>query len=207
MLNLTSEKHKKNIIEMARPQKYDHEDILNRMTEAFWKSGFNDLSMDDVERITNMKRGSIYNAFSDKRGLYLEALDHYGQEHYGTAANMIQSSNSPKTALRDLYAAAFNEMKGEKAQWGCFMCNAAVEIAPSDPEVAAIVAKYISKLTNALLRMLQHSAGSQTDIKQLKKSAESLTAAYVGFHVMARTGIPKASLKRIAQASIDSVWD
>lgn len=188
---------------MARPRKFDHVDILNRMKLAFWENGFNGISMDDVGRITNMNRGSIYNAFGDKRSLYLEALESYGQEQYGAAAQMIQESENAQVAVRNLYDSAFKGMKDDQAQWGCFMCNAAVEVAPVDQEVATIVRKYIGLLTRAFSTSLQASNSEVKEVTGLKNVAEQLTASYIGFNVMARTGMPVASLRRISDSSVE----
>jgi len=187
---------------MARPQKYDREDILNRMKMAFWERGYANISMEDVDRITDMKRGSIYNAFSDKRGLYLEALDFYGKEHYGGAVDLIKQYDSPTEAVRKLFDLAFSDMRGDNPHWGCFMCNAAVELAPSDPEVAALVTKYIKMLTAAFVKLLQEASTSEKNTKRLKQTAENLTATYIGFHVMARSQIPIESLKRVSESAV-----
>lgn len=175
------------------------------MKIAFWENGFNDISMDDVGRITNMNRGSIYNAFGDKRALYLEALELYGEQQYGAAVELIERSKNTPSAVRDLYDAAFKGMKEDQMHWGCFMCNAAVEVAPVDSEVAVIVKKHFCALSKAFLSSLQRTCQNDEDAKNLKNLAEQLTASYIGFNVMTRTGMATASLKRISDAAVDSV--
>ena len=190
---------------MARPRKFDRTDILTRMKSAFWENGFHDISMDDVGRITNMNRGSIYNAFGDKRALYLEALELYGEQHYGAAVELIEHSEDTPSAVRNLYDAAFKGMKEDQMHWGCFMCNAAVEVAPVDSEVAVIVKKYFSALSKAFSISLQETNASDDDVKNIKNLAEQLTASYIGFNIMARTGMATASLKRISDSAVESV--
>lgn len=188
---------------MPRPRKFDHVDTLNKVKLAFWEHGFNGVSMDDVGRQTNMNRGSIYNAFGDKRALYLDVLELYGQQHYGAAVHMIRESENAPIAVRNLYDAAFKGMKDDHAQWGCFMCNASVEIAPFDTEVATIVKEYIGMLTDAFTTSLEASNQDSNDITRLKNVAEQLTASYIGFNVMARTGMPLASLRRISDSAVE----
>ena len=190
---------------MARPRKFDRTDILTRMKSAFWENGFHDISMDDVGRLTNMNRGSIYNAFGDKRALYLEALELYGEQHYGAAVELIEHSEDAPSAVRNLYDAAFKGMKEDQMHWGCFMCNAAVEVAPVDSEVAVIVKKYFSALSRAFSISLQETCASGDDVQNIKNLAEQLTASYIGFNIMARTGMATASLKRISDSAVESV--
>lgn len=194
---------------MARPRKFDREDVLYRMKLAFWESGFNDISMDDVGRITSMNRGSIYNAFGDKRALYLEVLELYGDQHYGAAVELIEQSQNTTNAVRNLFDAAFKSMEDDQTHWGCFMCNAAVEVAPADTEVAKVVQKYFDTLSQAFLSSLQQTSQSPgqaiNSSNYSKNLAEQLTASYVGFNVMARTGMAIASLKRISDSAIEIV--
>ncbi len=190
---------------MARPRKFDREDVLNRMKLAFWENGFNDISMDDVGRITNMNRGSIYNAFGDKRALYLEALEFYGEQHYGAAVELIQQSKNTPSAVRKLYDTALEGMQRDQMYWGCFMCNAAVEVAPVDEEVAMVVQKHFGVLSNAFLTSLQETCPTINVSKDPKNLAEQLTASYVGFNIMARTGMATASLKRISDSAVEIV--
>lgn len=44
---------------------------------AFWKSGYNATSIQELEQATGLKRTSIYNAFGDKRQLFRRALQRY----------------------------------------------------------------------------------------------------------------------------------
>ena len=55
---------------MARPREFDREEALERATGVFWAKGYASTSTDDL--LT-----SLYNAFQDKRALYLEALERY----------------------------------------------------------------------------------------------------------------------------------
>ncbi len=190
---------------MVRPRKFDRVDILNRMKTAFWENGFSDISMDDVGRITNMNRGSVYNAFGDKRALYLEALELYGEQHYGAAVELIKHSKDTPSAIRNLYGTAFKRMKDDQTHWGCFMCNAAVEVAPVDTEVAIIVRENFDALTKAFLSSLLETRPKVADSKNAKNLAQQLTATYIGFNIMARTGMAKTSLKRISDSAVEMV--
>lgn len=188
---------------MARPRKFDHDDVLEKMKLAFWECGFNDLSMDDVGRITDLNRGSIYNAFGDKRALYLAALHLYGEQNYGGAARLIRSSEHAESAVHSLYQAAFQGLEGERAQWGCLMCNAAVEVAPVDQEVSDVVKKYLGLLSEAFLASLHLSQPQAKDVIHLKNMAEQLTASYVGFNIMARAGVSTDNLRRISESAVE----
>ncbi len=188
---------------MARPRKYDHDEVVEKMTLAFWERGYNGISMDDIGRITQLNRGSIYNAFGDKRALYLLALETYAQQSYGGAAQLVQDAPSTEMAVRSLYQAAFKGLSGEQTRWGCLLCNAAVEVAPVDQEVSDTVKKYLGLLSRAFVTSLKVSSPEASDASRVKNVAEQLTASYVGFNIMARAGVSTACLQRVSESAID----
>jgi TetR/AcrR family transcriptional repressor of nem operon len=59
---------------MARPREFDREEALERATGVFWAKGYASTSTDDLLTAMGIGRQSLYNAFQDKRALYLEAL-------------------------------------------------------------------------------------------------------------------------------------
>jgi len=61
---------------MARAQ-FDREDVLDKTIDLFWEYGFSAASMKKIVQKTGLKPGSIYLAFGNKEGLYLESLQRY----------------------------------------------------------------------------------------------------------------------------------
>lgn len=64
---------------MARPRSFCEQHVINAAMNAFWKHGYEATSMSELEAATGLKRISIYNAFGDKEGMYLAALDMYAE--------------------------------------------------------------------------------------------------------------------------------
>ena len=62
---------------MGRPREFDTEDLLEKVMLAFLESGLQGTSMRQLEATTGVKQVSLYNAFGDKEGLFLSALDRY----------------------------------------------------------------------------------------------------------------------------------
>ncbi len=57
-------------------------------------------------------------------------------------------------------------------------------------------------LLPAFSASLQTSNPEVEDVTHLKNLAEQLTASYIGFNVMARTGMPVASLRRVSDSAV-----
>ena len=56
---------------MARPREFDEQAVLNAAMNLFWELGYQVTSMRDLAVETGLTSPSLYNAFGDKRALYL----------------------------------------------------------------------------------------------------------------------------------------
>ena len=62
---------------MGRPKNFSREGVLERALPVFWKHGFGDTSLQDLEKATGVNKSGLYAEFADKGDLYLESLRHY----------------------------------------------------------------------------------------------------------------------------------
>jgi len=62
---------------MGRPKNFSREGVLERALPVFWKHGFADTSLQDLEKATGVNKSGLYAEFADKGDLYLESLRHY----------------------------------------------------------------------------------------------------------------------------------
>lgn len=62
---------------MGRPKNYDRDEVLNKAAFVFWKKGFADTSLQDLEKATGVNKSGLYAEFKDKDGLYVSSLEHY----------------------------------------------------------------------------------------------------------------------------------
>src|SRR6516164_3398429 len=62
---------------MAGTKQFDHDAVVDRAMMLFWRKGYGGTSIHDLEKATRLRRGSLYNAFGDKQGLFVAALKRY----------------------------------------------------------------------------------------------------------------------------------
>ena len=76
---------------MVGARQFDHDTVVDRAMMVFWRKGYGGTSIDDLEKATRLRRGSLYNAFGDKQGLFVAALKRYettvGQERIKQLSN------------------------------------------------------------------------------------------------------------------------
>src|SRR6267143_1485872 len=64
---------------MARPRNFSREGVLERALPVFWKHGFADASLQELEKATGVNKSGLYSEFSGKEELFVESLRFYKQ--------------------------------------------------------------------------------------------------------------------------------
>jgi AcrR family transcriptional regulator len=62
---------------MGRPRQFSREGVLEKALPVFWKHGFADASLQELEMATGVNKSGLYAEFSGKEELFLESLRFY----------------------------------------------------------------------------------------------------------------------------------
>jgi AcrR family transcriptional regulator len=62
---------------VARPRNFSREGVLEKALPVFWKHGFADASLQELETATGVNKSGLYSEFSGKGELFLESLRFY----------------------------------------------------------------------------------------------------------------------------------
>jgi hypothetical protein len=92
------------------------------------------------------------------------------------------------------------EERGDRR--GCLVCNTAVEIAATDPEVAQYVKRSHERLTGAFSVALAADPGYPTEPERRDRRAHFLTATLMAVHVMAKAGAAPDTLRGIVRIAM-----
>ena len=87
---------------MARPRKFDEQTVLSGAMLVFWQKGYAATSTEDLEQATLIRRGSLYNAYTDKRTLFFKALEHYGHKEITEVVSIMTSAKSLVTGYQQV---------------------------------------------------------------------------------------------------------
>ncbi len=192
---------------MARPRKFNREDVLAKAMETFWEKGFQATTLDDLVKATGLERPSLYNTFGNKRQLYLEAIDHYGLEEYSAIVKMLHRVTAEESALvavRALFEIVVEKVEKHKDHRGCFLFNTSVEQAPHDPSVKTLIHKYSDLLRKALKNILQEdtSIGPYLNKEDTIALADHFTATLMGLYTFAKAGYKAKTLRNVARMAL-----
>ena len=175
---------------MARPREFDTEKVLASLRDVFWEHGYEGTSYADIMAATELKKGSLYAAFGDKRALYHQALAYYDKENVSDAIAMLSDETvSGEARIAALMQSLVDAAETKTGRWGCLLCNAAVDQAPSHHPTEVIVQQMMQRLKLAIGKAL--SAASASD------KVELIWTLYFGGRVVIKSGASKAVLMAI----------
>ena len=122
---------------MARPREFDYDAVVEKAMHLFWRQGYLNTSIDDIEVATGLTKGSLYKAFDNKRDLFEKCLDHYMvRDSY--KAIFLRMVDRP---LIETYAHILNLLiesadNDTKRPCGCLATNVIRELSVSDSVLA-----------------------------------------------------------------------
>ncbi len=183
---------------MGRPREFDESEALGRITEVFWAKGFEGTSMSDLVAATGLKKGSLYAAFGDKQAMYLAALAHYDRKWVSGLVRCLSEDKPPMARLERFLQSAIEGAAGRKGARGCFLCNAAVDRAPTDRTAKQVVKASLARLEKALANLV-----AALPVAQPEKTAQHLLSVYFGLRVLAKGGGAPADLKAAKESALE----
>ena len=186
---------------MARPREFDEHAVLNAAMNRFWEHGYQATSMRDLAVETGLTSPSLYNAFGDKRALFRQVLERYGQHSSRARIARLEASMPPKDAIKAFITEIVEHSLSDKDRRGCLLVNSALEIGPHDPEIGAEVARRLGEV-EAFFRRCVVSAQKEGMVpadRDAKDLARVLLAVLLGIRVVARARPQRKLLEGMAR--------
>lgn len=165
---------------MARPRSFDKEKVLNAAKEIFWKKGFADTSISDLEGATGLKRTSLYAAFGNKQNLYKQTLDSYQKESQVFVDTCFNHSTNPIKNIQHFLVSSVINTLNDPERKGCFIQNSSIE----SPESCQQNTSFIHNNKNLLIKKLSKQIALAKKLNNLKtdKTDKQLAHYLFSFH-------------------------
>ena len=191
---------------MARVKEFDPDKVLVQALDLFWEQGYEHTSVQDLVNHLGIGRGSMYNAFGDKRTLFLTALDHYLKHGVARLKSLLESVPVAE-AMGRLFEGFIDEIMNDDRQRGCFVVNLNTELAPRDPQVAAMLKanhQHVIGLFEQTIARAQEQGAVPAD-KDTQALAEFFYNTLVGMRVAARNNPERVVLERIVATALSTL--
>lgn len=187
---------------MARPREFNEQEVIDRAVDVFWRKGFADTSIGDLEQALGMGRQSIYNAFGDKRALFIRALQHYYNQGSETITSVFNEERRGLDSVYSYFALVVDNVTHSDERRGCFLIKCLMDQGTRDSEVASRCQSNDERLFKMFRKALEeaHQDRVLPDSLDLDATATLLATQVYGLNVMARSGASKETLQRSVSA-------
>lgn len=173
---------------MARPREFDETTVLEAAMNCFWAQGFEQTSVRDLAERMGITGASLYNAFGDKRSLYRQAFVHYLAQTVRDRVARLEKL-PPALAIRGFFDEIIERSVDDELRRGCMLVNAALELAPYDPEFRKLVVEEMMFIEAFFRRCIAagQKDGSIVKTRPADEAAKLLLSVLMGIRVLART--------------------
>jgi TetR/AcrR family transcriptional repressor of nem operon len=189
---------------MARPRAFDDEKVLDAAMVCFWRRGLESTSVRDLTMEMGLNGPSLYNAFGDKRTLFIRALGRYAELWMRERIARLESEASPKSAICSFLRELIERSISDRERRGCLIVNSALEISPHDVELRGVIAAYLREIEMFFRRCLERGQqigeiGPNIDARD---TARHLLGIVLGIRVAARSRPERALLEGMVRPAI-----
>jgi TetR/AcrR family transcriptional repressor of nem operon len=187
---------------MGRPRQFDVDTAVESALEIFWKHGYATTTPAELVDAIGVGKGSFYNAFESKHGIFERALQRYGDDRVSGLAVSLSGSGSIRQRITRYLARLGSPEQSALLRRGCFAANTAAELGGRDPATTKIVRDTFQRMERVLGATLGEAQeqGELARTLDTKAVATLFLAALVGMTVIARVDEPTPYTKRIARA-------
>ncbi len=151
----------------------------------FWRKGYEATSMNDLVEELQLGRGSIYAAFGDKHGLFIQALGRYLARQSDLLDSALNDREPPLPQLRRLFETLLRADNACSAA-GCFSVNSIAELLPDDQAVAELARTSLRAAEDAFAAQLARAqaAGDLSTSTSPREAARLLVALVQGLQIL-----------------------
>ena len=155
--------------ERGRPRQFDIDIALDRAMLVFREKGYHSASINAAMELT---AGSIYKAFNDKRGLFLQVFSRYTSLRNQQLRQRLDHQPNGRAQIAELlrfYLESASDIEGRR---GCLVVGSAIELQVLDQELAELVRLALQRNLTSITALLEHgqqdgSVNSQLDVQAL----------------------------------------
>ena len=190
---------------MGRHRSFDENAALDTVAELFWSQGYEGTSLADIEARLGVGRQSLYNAFGDKRALFLRALERYSSWNAERLVNPLLSPGAGLGAIRGYFDFLVEFLTPEGERRGCLVANSLLEMGVGDVGVAERCKANQTLVLRGLTQALSNAVANDElpNTTEVDVTARMLLAQTYGFSVLSKSGMSRRQLSELAAEVVE----
>lgn len=134
---------------MGRTKSFNREDVLKCAIQLFWRKGYVDTSLSDLEKATGVNKSGLYSEFKDKDDIFLESLKYYKEN------SPVYSILSMEPLGWDNIARFLKSNTSCSGQKGCFLSNTMREFSIVPQKVRSLIEQSSASTYELILKNLE----------------------------------------------------
>lgn len=131
---------------MGRPKTFSREEVLQKSLPVFWKHGYADTSVQELERATGVNKSGLYTEFAGKEDLFLQSLRYYLDT--GQRRRLLEVHPLGWENIERFLKFVPSNVNGQK---GCFSISSLRDLAILPPEATAIMTQSRARMKQLLV--------------------------------------------------------
>jgi TetR/AcrR family transcriptional regulator, copper-responsive repressor len=135
---------------MARPRNFSRQGVLEKALPVFWKHGFADASLQELEKATGVNKSGLYAEFAGKEDLFLESLRFYLDRLQQSGLLNVEPLGWDN--IEQFLKLGPSSTEGQK---GCFAISSMRELAILPPEAIKILGQSRMQLKQLLAKNIE----------------------------------------------------
>ncbi len=172
---------------MARKLEFDRDQAMDQALKLFWQRGYAATSLPDLLATMGIARSSFYSSFGDKRSLFLECLERFGERTRAILTDAAETQ-PPLAAIRHFFQSTTEATSSQRLAHGCMMVNSVLELAEVDPDLKAAAQDQLDQIQHTF-ELLLADAIERGDLEtnhRPEELAEVLMTLNLGVRVQSR---------------------
>lgn len=195
---------------MGRPRSFDTETVLDFAAAEFRVHGFADTSTERLCEVAGVRRSSLYNAFTSKDELFVQALRRYVEvvtlRQEAVLTDTKLNGGTRLWRIVEMVIGEEREARKEGRAAGCMTVHTFMspDIRQSDRRVQTILDHDLKQRISLLAQAAKvgQADGSVRPESSPEDVATLIVTVVSGLRVVAQTGAEPAQLLRIARMSL-----
>ncbi len=189
---------------MVRTRTFDPTAALSQAVALFSSKGYSETSMEDIVKATGVSRYGLYGTFGNKRELFEQALERYAEGMGKQSFLRLLEPGASLEHIRTIFRERVEDMCCHEEIKGCLFVHTAMELAPQDEELRAVLKRFMKRMSKAFavgLASAKELGEVRADL-DAAAAAEMLTNMMFGLAVLGRTGFEQETLDGIVDNTL-----
>lgn len=173
---------------MARTPAFERDKVLTEAMQVFWSRGYNRTSMRDLTQATHLNPGSLYSAFRNKQGVFLESVDFYSRVLRRETEATLGGSGNAAERIGHFFEALLDGTRDDPDNKGCLLINTLLEAPADEPELSQRAGEALGYVEGRFAAVLEEGQadGSTRTTTPPARQARLLMTGIFGLRVYAR---------------------